>query len=78
MFFAGVGSGVCGVSSLGIEGDIDVVVVVGLICGGGVFCWRYRQWRRSVTDTAGVTDRPSDTVDGEARWEGEGGALLSE
>ncbi|MFV1962337.1 MAG: hypothetical protein ACC658_10945 [Acidimicrobiia bacterium] len=54
------------------------VVVVGLICGGGVICWRYRQRRRSVTDTAGVTDRLSDTVDGEARWEDEGGALLPE
>ena len=54
------------------------VDVVGVICGGGVFCWRYRQWRRSVTDTAGVTDRLSDTVDSEARWEDEGGALLPE
>ena len=54
------------------------VVVVGLIRGGGVFCWRYRQWRRSVTDTAGVTDRLSDIVDREARWENEGGALLTE
>ncbi len=54
------------------------VVVVGLICGGGVFCWRYRQRRRSVTDTTGVTDRLSDAVDREARWEDEGGALLPE
>ena len=44
------------------------VGVVGLICGGGVFCWRYRQSRRSLTETAGVINRLSATVDSEARW----------
>jgi hypothetical protein len=54
-------------------------VVLGLICGGGVVCWRLRRRRRSVTAAGGavdVADRFSDTVDEDSRWEDEGGALL--
>ena len=58
---------------------IGFLVVVGLICGGGVVCWRLWRRRRSVTAAGGVadvTDRLSDTVDDEARWENEGGSVL--
>jgi hypothetical protein len=58
---------------------IGFFVVVGLFCGGGVVCWRLRRRRRSVTAAGGaadVTDRFSETVDEDARWEDEGGAVL--
>ena len=58
---------------------IGLFVVFGLICGGGVVCWRLRRQRPSATAAGGagdVTDRFSDTMDEDARWEDEGGAVL--
>ena len=55
------------------------LVVVGLICGGGVVCWCLGRQRRSVTaarDVASGADRLSNTSTEEAGWENEGGAVL--
>lgn len=60
---------------------IGFFVVIGLFFGGGIVCWRLRRRRGSVTAAGGaadVTDRFFDTVDGDARWEDEGGALLAQ
>jgi hypothetical protein len=57
---------------------IGLLVVVGLIFGG-VVCWRLWRRQRSVNVTAGdagLTHGFSDTVEDEARWENEGGAVL--
>lgn len=54
------------------------LVLVGLICGGGV-AWWVRRRRRSVAaarDAASGADRLSNKSTEEAGWENEGGAVL--
>ncbi len=58
---------------------VGSLVLVGLICGGGVVYSVLRRRRRPVSTASGVaapTESFSDTVNDKARWEGEGGAVL--
>ena len=78
-----LGSTVAGASreKLTMHRTIGFFVVIGMFWGGGIVCWRLRRRRRSLTAPVGpsdVTDRFSDTVDEDARWEDEGGAVLAQ